>query len=201
MRIVDSGTTKYINRAYQNVNVSADGFASLSVESGRIDLGFFNGKTAGSITLSGGTLAAIGETTEVGTLDADSLTWAGGNIAVDIESATSADKIVATSFDIATEVTDLAITFNISNDFDIAKYLEGVDELTYTIIEATSGTFLQSDADKIIVNGLSDNIDCKFNVVDNSLVATFTAAVPEPSEIAIIFGALALGLALYRRRK
>ena len=200
MRIVDSGTTSYVNRGYQSVSVSADGFATLSVESGRIDVGFFNGKTAGDVNLSGGTLSAIGEFTEAGTLDAESFTWSGGDIVVDIESATSADKIIASSFDKGETLGDISITFNISKDFDIKSLLENDNELIYVIVESSSGTFSQEDADRITLGGLDDDIDCKIDVVDNSLVATFTSSVPEPATVAGILGVIALAFAIRRRK-
>ena len=186
--------------SYSSVSVSADGFATLNVESGRIDVGFFNGKTAGDVKLSGGTLSAIGEFTEAGTLDATSLTWSGGNIAVDIESATSADKIIASSFDKGETLGDISITFNISKDFDIKSLLENDNELIYVIVESSSGTFSQEDADRITLGGLDDGIDCKIDVVDNSLVATFTSSVPEPATVAGILGVIALAFAIRRRK-
>lgn len=200
MRITESETKTYTNRAYQPVNLKADGFVALTVESGRIDVGFFNGKNAGKVALNGGTLSAIGETTEAGTLDAESFTWSGGDIVVDIESATSADKIIASSFDKGETLGDISITFNISKDFDIKSLLENDNELTYFIVESSSGTFSQEDADRITLGGLDDGIDCKIDVVDNSLVATFTSSVPEPATVAGILGVIALAFAIRRRK-
>ena len=49
----------------------------------------------------------------------------------------------------------------------------------------------------------TNNLGYNMNFVSdgNSLSVIFSVAVPEPAEWAMIFGALALGLAIYRRRK
>ena len=51
------------------------------------------------------------------------------------------------------------------------------------------------------IKGLNDSLNAALAWNGNTLVATITAAVPEPATVAAILGAIALGFAAYRRRK
>lgn len=84
LRITSSSTTSFYEaQSYSTKNVSNDGIAKVTVDSGRIDIGMFNGKSAGDVSLNGGKLSAIGLDSEVGTLAANSLVWDAGTLVVD----------------------------------------------------------------------------------------------------------------------
>lgn len=84
LRITSSSTTSFREaQSYSTKNVSNDGIGTVTVDSGRIDIGMFNGKSAGDISLNGGKLSAIGLDSEVGTLAANSLVWGAGTLVVD----------------------------------------------------------------------------------------------------------------------
>ena len=73
------------------------------------------------------------------------------------------------------------------------------------------GATLMQGGESVSLSGLEDNITVTYNGVEldesrwsidattGQLVAN--VAVPEPAEWAMILGALALGVAIYRRRK
>ena len=97
----------------------------------------------------------------------------------------------------ATEVDGALKTFHI--DFNLADDI--VLDKQYRVFTAkntlnTNGTSLD-----LITSTNNLGYDAEFSVADNSLYVIFSTAVPEPAEWAMIFGALALGLAIYRRRK
>ena len=97
----------------------------------------------------------------------------------------------------ATEVDGALKTFHI--DFNLADDI--VLDKQYRVFTAkntlnTNGTSLD-----LITSTNNLGYDVEFSVADNSLYVIFSTAVPEPAEWAMIFGVLALGLAIYRRRK
>ena len=97
LRITSSDTTSFHEaQSYSTKNVSNDGIGKVTVDSGRIDIGMFNGKSAGDISLNGGKLSAIGLDSEVGTLAANSLVWGAGTLVVDF-SENGADLLRANS--------------------------------------------------------------------------------------------------------
>lgn len=84
LRITSSSTTSFYEaQSYSTKDVSNDGIGKVTVGSGQIDIGMFNGKSAGDISLNGGKLSAIGLDSEVGTLAANSLVWGAGTLVVD----------------------------------------------------------------------------------------------------------------------
>ena len=82
---------------------------------------------------------------------------------------------------------------------------------TTSLFNIADGAVLTQDGESVSLSGLEDNITVTYNGVEldesrwsidattGQLVAN--VAVPEPAEWAMILGALALGIAIYRRRK
>ncbi len=109
----------------------------------------------------------------------------------------------------ATGVThsDLTFNFNGANSISFETFTNEKAGTTYTLYlnDFVNGLFLLKDTsgislDNIIVNGLYTGSQLSWNT---ELVAGYNALtfVPEPAEWAVIFGALALVFAIYRRRK
>lgn len=86
----------------------------------------------------------------------------------------------------------------IADPYEIAAWIDAsVDgKLTYTLIEYASTDFENGD----IVFSQIDGINIDYNFGDTALTVTLSK-VPEPATIAAIFGACALAMAAFRRRR
>lgn len=74
LRITSSSTTSFYEaQSSSTKNVSNDGIGKVTVDSGRIDIGMFNGKSAGDISLNGGKLSAIGPNSGISQDDINSI--------------------------------------------------------------------------------------------------------------------------------
>jgi autotransporter-associated beta strand protein len=143
-------------------------------------------KSVAAVTINAGGSVSPGDN-GVGTFTAQSLTWnsndttGGFNFDLGLD-AVSSDKLTLTGA--FTKGTGGTFVFNF-NDV-------GVQSITYTLITFGSTTF--TDASVFSATG----VEGTFALVGNTL--TFTA-VPEPSTYAMIAGVLALGGAVFRRRR
>ena len=189
LRITSSSTTSFYEaQSYSTKNVSND------------DIGMFNGKSAGDISLNGGKLSAIGLDSEVGTLAANSLVWGAGTLVVDfsengadlLQLAGALSILESATLEISASAADL-LGWGISEG---SKYTiitfdpnSGIsqDDINSIKISAQSGI----DAELIAILDESNNI---------SGIGLQFVQVPEPSTFAAIF-ALVAAFAAFRPRK
>lgn len=201
LRITSSTATSFYEaQSYSTKNVSNDGIGKVTVDSGRIDIGMFNGKSAGDISLNGGKLSAIGLDSEVGTLAANSLVWGAGALVVDfsengadlLQLAGALSILESATLEISASAADL-LGWGISEG---SKYTiltfdpnSGIsqDDINSIKISAQSGI----DAELIAILDESNNI---------SGIGLQFVQVPEPSTFAAIF-ALIAAFAAFRSRK
>ncbi len=147
------------------------------------------------VILNGGKFGAIGASGNIGEVRATDLTWSNNStIAVDFSSDGTCDLIsLSGNFLKAEGDAGGLYTFEFNGNF-----AEGSNE--YLIISwGADATVDFSEGDFAYeYNGSSDLTNGSFEIRDNGL---YFVAVPEPAEYAALFGALALGFALLRRRR
>ena len=201
LRITSSDTTSFYEaQLFAPKNVSNDGIAKVTVDSGRIDIGMFNGKSAGDISLNGGKLSAIGLDSEVGTLAANSLVWGAGTLVVDF-SENGADLL------------QLAGALSILESATLEISASAADLLGWGISEGSKYTILTFDPNSGISQDDINSIKISAQSgIDAELVAILDESnnisgiglqfvqVPEPSTFAAIF-ALIAAFAAFRSRK
>ena len=201
LRITSSSTTSFYEaQSYSTKNVSNDGIAKVTVGSGRIDIGMFNGKSAGDISLNGGKLSAIGLDSEVGTLAANSLVWGAGTLVVDF-SENGADLL------------QLAGKLSIRESATLEISASAADLLGWGISEGSKYTIITFDPNSGIsqddINSIKISAQSGINaelvaILDESNnisgIRLQFVQVPEPSTFAAIF-ALVAAFAAFRSRK
>lgn len=201
LRITSSSTTSFDEaQSYSTKDVSNDGIGKVTVDSGRIDIGMFNGKSAGDISLNGGKLSAIGLDSEVGTLAANSLVWGAGTLVVDF-SENDADLL------------QLAGTLSILESATLEISASAADLLGWGISEGSKYTIITFDPNSGISQDDINSIKISAQSgIDAELVAILDGSnnisgiglqfvqVPEPSTFAAIF-ALVAAFAAFRSRK
>lgn len=175
-------------------------FDNVTVKSGKLNFYSEIGKSV--IYLEGGTLSPATVTGEIAILKAEAINWDNGKISFDlVEDNSASDKIVLdyalskTSFSVSGGTREIEL---IANPQDIVSWIEssGEEKLTYTLIEYDSTNFENGD----IVFSQIDGINIDYNFGDTALTVTLSK-VPEPATIAAIFGACALAMAAFRRRR
>lgn len=176
-------------------------FDNVTVKSGKLNYYSEVGKPL--ISLEGGTLSPATVTGEIAILKAEAINWSNGKISFDLVQDNSAsDKIVLdyalskTSFSGPGGTREIELIFD--NPSDIAAWIDASEEkkLTYTLIEYARTDFENGD----IVFSQIDGINIDYNFGDTALTVTLSK-VPEPATIAAIFGACALAMAAFRRRR
>lgn len=201
LRITNSSTTSFDEaQSYSTKDVSNDGIGKVTVDSGRIDIGMFNGKSAGDISLNGGKLSAIGLDSEVGTLAANSLVWGAGTLVVDF-SENGADLL------------QLAGALSIRESATLEISASAADLLGWGISEGSKYTIITFDPNSGISQDDINSIKISAQSgIDAELVAILDGSnnisgiglqfvqVPEPSTFAAIF-ALVAAFAAFRSRK
>ena len=154
-----------------------------------------DGYGIGKVILNGGKFGAIGASGNIGEVRATDLTWSNNStIAVDFSSDGTCDLISLSGNFLKAEGDASGLyTFEFNGNF-----AEGSNE--YLIISwGADATVDFSEGDFAYeYNGSSDLTNGSFEIRDNGL---YFVAVPEPAEYAALFGALALGFALLRRRR
>ena len=175
-------------------------FDDVTVKSGKLN--FYSEIGKSTISLEGGTLSPATVTGEIAILKAEAINWDNGKISFDlVEDNSASDKIVLdyalskTSFSVSGGTREIEL---IANPQDIVSWIEssGEEKLTYTLIEYASTDFKNGD----IVFSQIDGINIDYNFGDTALTVTLSK-VPEPATIAAIFGACALAMAAFRRRR
>lgn len=201
LRITSSSTTSFYEaQSYSPKNVSNDGIAKVTVDSGRIDIGMFNGKSAGDISLNGGKLSAIGLDSEVGTLAANSLVWGAGTLVVDF-SENGADLLQLAGALSILESATLEISASAA---DLLGW--GISEGSkYTIITFDPNSGISQDDINLIKISAQSGIDAELVAIldgSNNIsgIGLQFVQVPEPSTFAAIF-ALVAAFAAFRSRK
>lgn len=201
LRITSSSTTSFYEaQSYSTKNVSNDGIGKVTVDSGRIDIGMFNGKSAGNISLNGGKLSAIGLDSEVGTLAANSLVWGAGTLVVDF-SENGADLLQLAGALSILESATLEISASAA---DLLGW--GISEGSkYTIITFDPNSGISQDDINSIKISAQSGIDAELVAIldgSNNIsgIGLQFVQVPEPSTFAAIF-ALVAAFAAFRSRK
>ena len=201
LRITNSSTTSFYEaQSYSTKNVSNDGIAKVTVDSGRIDIGMFNGKSAGDVSLNGGKLSAIGLDSEVGTLAANSLVWGAGTLVVDF-SENGADLLQLAGALSILESATLEISASAA---DLLGW--GISEGSkYTIITFDPNSGISQDDINLIKISAQSGIDAELVAIldgSNNIsgIGLQFVQVPEPSTFAAIF-ALVAAFAAFRSRK
>lgn len=201
LRITNSSTTSFDEaQSYSIKNVSNDGIGKVTVDSGRIDIGMFNGKSAGDISLNGGKLSAIGLDSEVGTLAANSLVWGAGTLVVDF-SENGADLLQLAGALSILESATLEISASAA---DLLGW--GISEGSkYTIITFDPNSGISQDDINSIKISAQSGIDAELVAIldgSNNIsgIGLQFVQVPEPSTFAAIF-ALVAAFAAFRSRK
>ena len=175
-------------------------FDNVTVKSGKLNFYSEIGKSV--ISLEGGTLSPATVTGEIAILKAEAINWDNGKISFDlVEDNSASDKIVLeyalskTSFSVSGGTREIEL---IADPYDIAAWIDasGEDKITYTLIEYGSTDFKKGD----IVFSQIDGINIDYDFGDTALTVTLSK-VPEPATIAAIFGACALAMAAFRRRR
>lgn len=174
-------------------------FDNVTVISGKLN--FYSQIGTSVIYLKGGTLSPATATNEIAILKAEAINWDNGKISFDIvEENSASDKIVldqalskTPSVSGGTREIEL-----IADPQDIVSWIEssGEEKITYTLIEYARTDFKNDD----IVFSQIDGINIDYNFGDKALTVTLSK-VPEPATIAAIFGACALAMAAFRRRR
>ena len=149
----------------------------------------------GAVSLEGGKFGAVGASSNIGKIVATDLTWSNSAmIAVDFAADGTSDLIsLSGNFLKAEGDAEGQYMFDFSGVF-------AAEETKYQIMSWESDStveFTESDFG-YTYNGEINSLNGSFLIENNSL---YFVSVPEPAEYAAIFGMLALGLALWRRRK
>lgn len=201
LRITNSSTTSFYEaQSYSTKDVSNDGIAKVTVDSGRIDIGMFNGKSAGDISLNGGKLSAIGLDSEVGTLAANSLVWGAGTLVVDF-SENGADLLQLAGALSILESATLEISASAA---DLLGW--GISEGSkYTIITFDPNSGISQDDINLIKISAQSGIDAELIAIldeSNNIsgIGLQFVQVPEPSTFAAIF-ALVAAFAAFKSKK
>ena len=196
--LVMNGTSTGVQ--YYEDTGTAYSFDNVTVKSGKLNFYSEIGKSV--ISLEGGTLSPATVTGEIAILKAEAINWDNGKISFDlVEDNSASDKIVLeyalskTSFSVPGGTREIEL---IADPYDIAAWIDasGEDKITYTLIEYGSTDFKKGD----IVFSQIDGINIDYNFGDTALTVTLSK-VPEPATIAAIFGACALAMAAFRRRR
>lgn len=202
LRITSSSTTSFYEaQSYSTKNVSNDGIAKVTVDSGRIDIGMFNGKSAGDISLNGGKLSAIGLDSEVGTLAANSLVWGAGALVVDF-SENGADLLQLAGALSIRESATLEISASAA---DLLGW--GISEGSkYTIITFDPNSGISQDDINLIKISAQSGIDAELVAIldgSNNIsgIGLQFVQVPEPSTFAAIFALVAAFAAFWSRKR
>ena len=175
-------------------------FDDVTVKSGKLN--FYSEIGKSTISLEGGTLSPATVTGEIAILKAEAINWDNGKISFDlVEDNSASDKIVLdyalskTSFSVSGGTREIEL---IADPYEIAAWIDesGENKITYTLIEYASTDFKNGD----IVFSQIDGINIDYDFGDTALTVTLSK-VPEPATIAAIFGACALAMAAFRRRR
>ena len=187
-------TLKFTGKGYEGATDLND----VTVNSGRLNLGMHSGMKGNRLSVIGadGTFSPTAiDSGDIGTATFAEGEWYAGKIALDIEGEASYDKIV---FEGNLEKTGNNISLELSFDeYTIAELIgaSGGDEFILSdMIAYADGSSIEGT----VLSGSSGRINWEAAFGETSMSVAFSA-VPEPSEIAAVFGAAALAFAALRR--
>lgn len=188
-------TLRFTGKAYG----VATNLNNVAINNGRLDLGMYSGMKGNRLSLigSGGTFSPTGiGGGDIGTVTFAEGEWYAGKIALDIEGEASYDKI---AFEGNLEKTGNNISLELSFDeYTIAELIgaSGEDEFVLSdMITYAAGSSIEGT----VLVGSSGKIRWEATFGETSMNVAFSA-IPEPSEIAAVFGTIALALAVRRRK-
>lgn len=192
---------------------SPNSLGEVEVSNGRVDIGMYDGMKGGKLILNGYNGAANAIFSATGTLSGmeygkvvfDSMEFSRGTIVFDLaEGKEFSDFIKINGAATKTSVTaELIFDINISAS-ELEGWLSGSpeDEWNVNLMSfSTSGSNLTADD---ITLKLQDGVFGKLSITDLDGISTITASlttVPEPAEIAALFGLAALFFAWRKRSK
>lgn len=212
--------TKYTTHADSRLNVTMDGTGTqnfrvtksttctgatnsniidtLTVKSGVFNYGAGD-YVSGSLVLDGGTFSIAAQTDagstspDIGIARFGNGTLNSGTLLFDIAADATFDKLVFSG-----KLSKGDGSFTLEFQFD-AEGMKELIELDAAIFEDMITYESGSDIEGTVLNGVSNGF--AWEAVFGSTGADVTFSVPEPSEIAAVFGLCALLFAAYRRRK
>jgi len=175
-------------------NTAASGTGSMDIQSGGTLRG--TGTISGLATIESGGMVSPGITGSPGTLTfSGGLTLNSGST-YDFQLGTSSDKIVVTAGALTGPGAVGTLTINLSN---AGGFTAGTYDLIDFSTDATPPTGFNA-ADFTLGTTIS-GYDYSLTVSGDMLDLTATSAIPEPATDATIFGAAALGGAVWRKRR
>ncbi len=147
----------------------------------------YNDGVVASLNINGGNFGLVGGEVEVG-----ALAYTAGKILVDVstptalmlESSAISGNITADTFSYSNIVEDSMLSLILFTDGNMSENLDGLLDGKYTYTDTVTGKEYLAD----------------YSFDMGSFNVTFSY-IPEPSTYAVFAGLLALGLAIYRRRK
>lgn len=192
---------------------SPNSLGEVEVSNGRLDIGMYDGMKGGKLMLNGYNGAAnaifsatgINSGTEYGKVVFDSMEFSHGTIVFDLaEEKEFSDFIQINGAATKTSVTaELIFDINISA-YDLEGWLSGSQEDEWNVdLMSFSTSESKLTADDITLK-LQDGVFGKLSITDLDGISTITASlttVPEPAEIAALFGLAALFFAWRKRSK
>lgn len=192
---------------------SPNSLGKVEVSKGRLDIGMYDGMKGGKLMLSGydgaanaifsatGTLSG----TEYGKVVFDSMEFSSGTIVFDL----AEEKEFSDFIQIIGAVTKTSDTAKLIFDINISAYelegwLSGSQEDEWNVDLMSFSTSKSDLTDKDITLKLQDGVFGELSITDLNGISTITASlttVPEPAEIAALFGLAALFFAWRKRAK
>lgn len=173
----------------------------VTVSSGRLNLGMHSGMKGNRLSIIGanGTFSPTGiDSSEIGTATFAEGDWYEGKIALDIEGEFYYDKIV---FEGNLEKTGNNISLELSFDeYTIAELIGASESGDEFILSDMIAYATGSSIEGTVLRGSSGKINWEAIFGESSMSVVFSA-VPEPSEIAAVFGAIALAFAIRQRKR
>lgn len=192
---------------------SPNSLGEVEVSNGRVDIGMYDGMKGGKLMLNGYNGAANAIFSATGTLSGmeygkivfDSMEFSRGTIVFDLAEEKEFSDFIQIN-GAATRTSDTAeLIFDINiSAHELEGWLSGLQEDEWNVdlmSFSTSGSNLTADD---ITLKLQDGVFGKLSITDLDGISTITASlttVPEPAEIAALFGLAALFFAWRKRAK
>lgn len=192
---------------------SSNSLGEVEVSNGRVDIGMYDGMKGGKLMLNGYNGAANAIFSATGTLSGmeygkvvfDSMEFSRGTIVFDLAEEKEFSDFIQIN-GAATRTSDTAeLIFDINiSAYDLEGWLSGFQEDEWNVdLMSFSTSESNLTADDITLK-LQDGVFGKLSITDLDGISTITASlttVPEPAEIAVLFGLAALFFAWRKRSK
>lgn len=192
---------------------SSNSLGEVEVSNGRVDIGMYDGMKGGKLMLNGYNGAANAIFSATGTLSGmengkvvfDSMEFSRGTIVFDLAEEKEFSDFIQIN-GAATRTSDTAeLIFDINiSAHDLEGWLSGFQEDEWNVdLMSFSTSESNLTADDITLK-LQDGVFGKLSITDLDGISTITASlttVPEPAEIAVLFGLAALFFAWRKRAK